>query len=96
MKIRNRLLLLVFFSLVTVQSASADFDSALSAFRQQRYAEAAVEFKKCDSAKANFYLSLMYGMGWGVRQNKEESAAFLSRAKKLELMETNQIASLTR
>lgn len=70
----------------------ADFDSALNAFRQQRYAEAAAEFKKCDSAKANFYLSLMYGMGWGVAQNKEESVAFLRRAKMLEQLGATQLA----
>ncbi|WP_026841462.1 hypothetical protein [Citrifermentans bremense] len=87
-----RLFLAMFLVLTSIQPVVADFDTALNAFRQQRYAEAAAEFKKCDSAKANFYLSLMYGMGWGVAQNKEESVGFLRRAKKLELLETNQLA----
>ncbi|BCG48325.1 hypothetical protein GEOBRER4_n3212 [Citrifermentans bremense] len=87
-----RLFLAMFLLSISGQPVLADFDSALNAFRQQRYVEAATEFKKCDSAKANFYLSLMYGMGWGVVRNKKESVGFLRRAKKLELLETQQFA----
>ncbi|GFO69691.1 hypothetical protein GMLC_32700 [Geomonas limicola] len=76
---------------VSVPAAHADFDSALSAFREQRYTEAAVEFKKCNTAKAKFYLSLMYSMGWGVPQNKEESVALMRSAKQQELAETQPV-----
>lgn len=76
---------------VSVSAAQADFDSALSAFRDKRYTEAAVEFKKCNSAKAKFYLSLMYSMGWGVPQSKEESVALMRSAKQQELAETQTV-----
>jgi len=77
--------------LVSVPMAHADFDSALTAFRDQRYTEAALEFKKCNTAKAKFYLSLMYSMGWGVPQNKEESVALMRSAKQQELAETQSV-----
>ncbi|TSK04989.1 MAG: hypothetical protein FPO08_15855 [Geobacter sp.] len=86
-----RLFLATFLLTVSAQTVLADFKSALGAYRQQQFTVAAAEFRKCDNARSHFYLSLMYRMGWGVVQDKEESLKHLLRAKELEQKEESQV-----
>jgi len=81
----------VAFTLGATVPALADFDAGVTAFRQEDYATALREFEACGTAKAKFYLSLMYSMGWGVPQNKKKSVALMRLAKEQELAEKRPV-----
>lgn len=67
-------------SLLTTSVAFADLSTGIRSYRGGDYATAFKEFTNDGSADAHFYLSMMYENGSGVRQDRQQSLAFLRSA----------------
>jgi TPR repeat protein len=77
-----------------VMPAAADYNSGEKAYRHGDYAAALREFTTDDSARAKFYLSLMYDKGDGVVQDREKSVEWLRKAAEQGLEEAQTVIML--